>query len=158
MASKGKLVNQGEKTMIQATMESKEEPNMFHSPVSLDFVVQDEKGNRIQCSVTKKNMHKFKGMLEEGQCYQISNFGIGENGGHDPLLNHNYKIIFYKNTVLTRIKSFDWNIMGFKFVCISKIKSREIPQSDCVDVIGSVVSIGDSGILWYRKSATDYNN
>ncbi|PWA43049.1 nucleic acid-binding, OB-fold protein [Artemisia annua] len=34
--------------------------------------------------------------------------------------------------------------MGFKFVCISKIKSREIPQSDCVDVIGSVVSIGDS--------------
>ncbi|PWA42455.1 hypothetical protein CTI12_AA526150 [Artemisia annua] len=114
MASKGTIVNQGEKTMIQTTIESKadttvnhlftplcdvdpmlddikiqvrcisiwfsEEPNMSHSPVTLDFVVQDEQGNRIQCSVTKKNMHKYKGMLEEGQCYQISNFGIGENG------------------------------------------------------------------------------
>ena len=42
-------------------------------------------------------MSKFAGLLEEGACYRIRNFGVGENGGKYPLLPHKYKINFFKN-------------------------------------------------------------
>ncbi|PWA25579.1 hypothetical protein CTI12_AA434320 [Artemisia annua] len=83
---------------------------------SLDCVIQDEQGNRIQCTIRKDGMPKYEGLLQEGVCYRISNFGVGENGGKYPLLKHKYKIVFYKNTALTRIDSFDQNNKGLLMV------------------------------------------
>ncbi|PWA59261.1 nucleic acid-binding, OB-fold protein [Artemisia annua] len=54
-----------------------------------------------------------------------------------------YKIMFYKNTTLTRIKDFDENNMGFKFVSIGEIKSTQFKETDVVDVVGTIVSMGD---------------
>lgn len=90
------------------------------------------KGNRIQCSVKKNIMHKYEGIIEEGKCYRISNFAVADNSGKFPLLGHMYKIVFYKNTILTRIKDFDENSMGFKFVSIGEIKSKQFKDNDVV--------------------------
>ncbi|GJT70849.1 replication protein A 70 kDa DNA-binding subunit B [Tanacetum coccineum] len=53
----------------------------------LEMVLQDEQGNRIQASVKKDGLSKFQPILQEGSCYKISNFGVGENGGKFPLEN-----------------------------------------------------------------------
>ncbi|GKE58339.1 replication protein A 70 kDa DNA-binding subunit B, partial [Tanacetum coccineum] len=45
----------------------------------LEMVLQDEQGNRIQASVKKEGLSKFQPILQEGSCYKISNFRVGEN-------------------------------------------------------------------------------
>ncbi|GJW47688.1 replication protein A 70 kDa DNA-binding subunit B [Tanacetum coccineum] len=58
-------------------------------------------------------MFRFEPLIQEGQCYAISNFSIAEKSGKLPLLPHKYKISFYKGMVVTRIDSFDNNVNGF---------------------------------------------
>ena len=77
-------------------------------------------------------MPKYEGLLQEGVCYRIINFGVGENGGKYPLLKHKYKIVFFKNTSLTRIDSFDQNNKGFKFEAFNDFVPGRINESDTV--------------------------
>lgn len=58
-------------------------------------------------------MFKFEPLLQEGQCYMISNFGVVENGGRLPLLPNRWKISFFKGTNVTRIDQIDDNFVGF---------------------------------------------
>ncbi|PWA35595.1 nucleic acid-binding, OB-fold protein [Artemisia annua] len=88
-------------------------------------------------------MAKFGGLLEEGSCYRIRNFGVGENGGKYPLLPHKYKINFFKNTALNRMNRFDTNHYGFKFKPYLRFTTRRWSEHEAVDVIGTIVSIGD---------------
>ncbi|PWA37085.1 replication protein A 70 kDa DNA-binding subunit B [Artemisia annua] len=114
-----------------------------NDPWSLDAVFMDPQGNRIQATIKRENMSKFAGLLEEGACYRIRNFGVGENGGKYPLLPHKYKINFFKNTSLTRIHRFDTNHNGFKFEPFLRFSTRRWAEQEAVDVIGTIVSIGN---------------
>ncbi|GJV26545.1 putative reverse transcriptase domain-containing protein [Tanacetum coccineum] len=100
---------------------------------------------RIQVYVKKEWMFRFEPLFKEGQCYAISNFAIAENSGKLPLLPHNYKISFYKGTVVIRIDHFDENLNGFILeLCNSLLDgTRHYHEHEAVDVIGSVVAIGD---------------
>ncbi|GJZ73834.1 replication protein A 70 kDa DNA-binding subunit B [Tanacetum coccineum] len=109
----------------------------------LEMILQDEQGNRIQASVKKDGLSKFQPILQEGSCYKISNFGVGENGGKFPLLSHKYRINFYKNTSVTRVNKFDNNVHGFKFEPFQNFATKHFSPTDVVDVIGTVVSISD---------------
>ena len=77
-------------------------------------------------------MAKFGGLLKEGSCYRIRNFGVGENGGKYPLLPHKYKINFFKNTALTRMNRFDTNHNGFKFEPFLRFTTRRWSEHEAV--------------------------
>ncbi|GJY51524.1 replication protein A 70 kDa DNA-binding subunit B [Tanacetum coccineum] len=120
--------------------------NAAHDPYSLDLVLQDVHNTRIQVYIKKEFMFRFEPLFEEGQCYILSNFGIAENSGRLPLLPHRYKISFYKCTTVTRIEPFDSNTNGFILEPFHHLLDPEHHQyygNDVVDVIGSVVGIGD---------------
>ncbi|GJY07622.1 replication protein A 70 kDa DNA-binding subunit B, partial [Tanacetum coccineum] len=120
--------------------------NAAHDPYSLDLVLRDAQNNRIQVYIKKEFMFRFEPLFEEGQCYTVSNFGIAENGGRLPLLPHRYKISFYKSTIVTRIEPFDNNTHGFVMEPYNRLLDTEhhhYYEQDVVDVIGSVVGIGD---------------
>ncbi|GJU81662.1 replication protein A 70 kDa DNA-binding subunit B [Tanacetum coccineum] len=53
---------------------------------SLDAVLQDQMGNRVQATVRNHDIKKFQPILDEGACYRISNFGISENSRNFPFL------------------------------------------------------------------------
>ncbi|GJV15049.1 replication protein A 70 kDa DNA-binding subunit B [Tanacetum coccineum] len=82
---------------------------------------------------------------KEGKCYSIANFAIAENSGRLPLLPHKYKISFYKGTTVTRIDPIDDNVHGFILEPFNRLldKARVYHEHEVVDVIGSVVAIGD---------------
>ncbi|GJX12684.1 putative reverse transcriptase domain-containing protein [Tanacetum coccineum] len=42
---------------------------------SLDAVLQDQQGNRVQATIKGKHISKFQLLLDEGACYRIGNFG-----------------------------------------------------------------------------------
>ncbi|GJR01983.1 replication protein A 70 kDa DNA-binding subunit B [Tanacetum coccineum] len=110
---------------------------------AMDMVFQDAQGNRVQATVRNKNISKFQLLIDEGSCYRIGNFGVGDNGGNYPLLNHRFKMNFYKNTSVTRVGNFDNNTRGFKFEPFANFSTKEFSPSDVVDVIGTVVSMTD---------------
>ncbi|GJV29135.1 replication protein A 70 kDa DNA-binding subunit B [Tanacetum coccineum] len=119
---------------------AKGKPNQ---PWGLDVVLQDAEGNRVQATIKKDSMNKFLTVLDEGSCYRIGNFGVGENGVKYPLLNHRYKINFYKNTSIARVNHFDQNLRGFKFEPFQNFRSKQCGSTDTVDVIGIIVSISN---------------
>ncbi|GKA90752.1 replication protein A 70 kDa DNA-binding subunit B, partial [Tanacetum coccineum] len=119
--------------------------NQVHDLYSLECVLQDEHGDRIQVYVKKDWMFRFEPLLQDGICYLISNFGVTENGGRLPLLPHDWKLSFYKNTNVTRIDQIDDNFSGFKSEPFSRIldTNQAYKENNFVDVIGTVVGIGE---------------
>ncbi|PWA87311.1 hypothetical protein CTI12_AA131500 [Artemisia annua] len=101
-------------------------------------------GNRIQATIKRDSMTKFAGLLEEGACYRIRNFGVGENCGKYPLLPHKYKINFFKNTSLTRMNRFDTNHNGFKFEPFLRFSTRRWSEQEAVVSIGDPIPFGDN--------------
>ncbi|PWA86686.1 replication protein A 70 kDa DNA-binding subunit B [Artemisia annua] len=99
---------------------------------SLEVLFQDQQGNRIQASIKKADMNKFQAILDEGSCYKVGSFGVGENGGKFPLLSHRYKIGFYKNTSVTRVAPFDQNTRGFRFEPFQNFTRRQFSETDIV--------------------------
>ncbi|GJY42247.1 replication protein A 70 kDa DNA-binding subunit B, partial [Tanacetum coccineum] len=106
---------------------------------SLDFVFQDQKGNRIQCTIKSNDMHKIEPLLQEGDCYQISEFSVGENNGKLPLLNHIFKITFFRSTLVTRIDPM-FLVSRLNHLMIL---SKKYHETDSVDIIGTGVAFGD---------------
>nr|GFB41992.1 hypothetical protein [Tanacetum cinerariifolium] len=119
--------------------------NEAHNPYSLDMVLQDSQNSRIQIYIKKEWMFRFEPLFKEGQCYSISNFAIAENSSKLPLLPYKYKISFYKGTLVTRIDPVDENLNGFIFEPFNRLLdgTRHYHEHEAVDVIGSVVAIGD---------------
>ncbi|PWA63284.1 hypothetical protein CTI12_AA354140 [Artemisia annua] len=113
---------------------SKWKPHTFGKPSD---------GNRVHCTCKKDHINKFQLLIDEGSCYRIGNFGVGENGGNYPLLSHRYKLNLYKNSSVTRLASFDNNVRGFKFEPFSNLYVRQFSELESVDVIGTIVSISD---------------
>ena len=86
----------------------------------------------MQASIKKTDMNKFQAILDEGSCYKVGSFGVGENGGKFPLLSHRYKIGFYKNTSVTRVAPFDQNTRGFRFEPFQNFTRRHFTETDIV--------------------------
>ncbi|PWA44636.1 replication protein A 70 kDa DNA-binding subunit B [Artemisia annua] len=99
---------------------------------SLEVLFQDQQGNRMQASIKKADMNKFQAILDEGSCYKVGSFGVGENGGKFPLLSHRYKIGFYKNTSVTRVAPFDQNTRDFRFEPFQNFTRRHFKETDIV--------------------------
>ncbi|GKC65926.1 replication protein A 70 kDa DNA-binding subunit B, partial [Tanacetum coccineum] len=105
-----------------------------HEVWSLDMVLQDPHVELI---------NKFHLLIDEGSRYRIGDFGVGDNGGKYPLLNHKFKIAFYKNTSLTRLASFDKNSRGFRFEPFQNFTTKHFKETELVDVVGTIVSISE---------------
>nr|GEW26757.1 replication protein A 70 kDa DNA-binding subunit B [Tanacetum cinerariifolium] len=90
-------------------------------------------------------MFRFEPLLQDGICYVILNFGVNENGEKLPLLPHDWKLLFYKNTNVTRTNQIDDNFTGFKSEPFTQLldTNEEYKDKDVVDVIGTVVGIGE---------------
>ena len=90
-------------------------------------------GNRVQATArTKEVINKYRLLIDEGSCYRISNFGVGENGGKYPFLNHRYKISFFRNTGVTRVPGWENNPRGFKFEPFTNFVTKEFKETDVV--------------------------
>lgn len=63
-----------------------------NEPWSLDVVFMDPQGKQIHATIKRDSMAKFGGLLEEGACYRIRNFGVGENGGKWSLLPQSIRL------------------------------------------------------------------
>ncbi|KAL2941604.1 Beta-galactosidase 9 [Bienertia sinuspersici] len=62
---------------------------------SIEMVLVDEKGEKIQASIKRTHIGRFENLVKEGCCRLISHFGVVNNIGKHRATNHSYKINFF---------------------------------------------------------------
>ncbi|KAJ9550919.1 hypothetical protein OSB04_014964 [Centaurea solstitialis] len=113
---------------------------------SLDMILMDEKGKKIQGTIKAKLIHNFERFLAEGSIVVLSNFGVAENSGNYRIINHPCKLNFYHTTTVKKIEVFDGPVYRFGFVKFHDINNKKIGDEFAIDVIGGVVSCGNMDV------------
>ncbi|CAH1430177.1 unnamed protein product [Lactuca virosa] len=113
---------------------------------SIELILIDEQGTKIQANVLRKNIYRFKNILKDGLAFYIQcpSFASQRMGGFT-LTRQHHKLTFVRNTVLTECHDFSGPAFGFEFVDYQSIISLTHPKNTAIDVIGLVVAIGEMG-------------
>ncbi|KAL6521833.1 hypothetical protein OROGR_018402 [Orobanche gracilis] len=111
-------------------------------PFTLEMVLIDDKGSKIQASIRKTLIYKFDRLLSEGHVYCLTYFGVGDNGGSYRYTKHAFKLNFQFNTKVQELKDFPINILSYSFVPLSDIMFNEHDTDFLVDIIGILTGVG----------------
>lgn len=110
---------------------------------SLEMVVADEQGCKIQASVPEVLLHLFVGKFCRGRVYIISNFAVVPNLGSYRVTNHDYRLIFQASTSVS-VTGRTLNPMNSLSLVDSSIIWKH--QNDCdflADTIGLLIGISE---------------
>nr|KAJ0219029.1 hypothetical protein LSAT_V11C300115610 [Lactuca sativa] len=105
---------------------------------SIELILIDEQGTKIQENVLRKNIYRFKNILKDGLTFYIKypSFASQRMGGFT-LIRQDHKLTFLHNTIITECHDFYGPTFGFEFV--------DYLSFYLIDVIGLVVAIGEMG-------------
>ncbi|CAI9288259.1 unnamed protein product [Lactuca saligna] len=111
---------------------------------SIELILIDEQGTKIQANVTRKNIYRFKNILKDGLTFYIKcpSFASQRMGGFT-LTRQDHKLSFVHETVVTECHDFSGPTFGFEFVDYQSIISLVHPENIAIDVIGLVVAFGE---------------
>ncbi|XP_021742772.1 replication protein A 70 kDa DNA-binding subunit C-like [Chenopodium quinoa] len=111
---------------------------------SLEMVLLDEQGGKIQASVKKSLLVIFQTKLAEGQVYNISNFGFGFNNGSYKPTGHEYKILFKHLNTVNQVEGASIPIRDFDLKPYNSIVSNNLDTNILVDYIGYLSGISST--------------
>ncbi|XP_052622610.1 uncharacterized protein LOC111879208 [Lactuca sativa] len=113
---------------------------------SIELILIDEQGTKIQANVLRKNIYRFKNILKDGLAFYIKcpSFASQRMNGFT-LTRQDHKLTFLHNTVVMESHDFSRPTFGFEFVDYQSVISLAHPQNMAIDVIGLVVAIGEMG-------------
>ncbi|XP_057451568.1 replication protein A 70 kDa DNA-binding subunit C-like isoform X2 [Lotus japonicus] len=113
------------------------------------MVLMDSKGCKIHASIRRTLVYRFQNQLTEGRVYQISFFGVCENGGEFRTTSHSYKINFQMHSSVRLMSSTSITGNPFSFMSLSDVVFKEPDTSFLIDVIG--ILTGSSGEQQFEK-------
>ncbi|GKD41248.1 nucleic acid-binding, OB-fold, replication protein A, OB domain protein [Tanacetum coccineum] len=117
----------------------------FKNPLEtwkIEMVLQDEEENKIVATVKESICPKFEKYLEEGKCFYISTFSVGDSEGTPRIVENKNKIHFYKATDVTPCDSYNGSVQGFRFKSFDTLLQEENQSSVSYDLIGDLISCG----------------
>ncbi|KAJ1376782.1 Nucleic acid-binding, OB-fold [Sesbania bispinosa] len=81
-------------------------------PFLIEMVLLDTEGAKIQASIRKPMIKKFKELLAEGEVYKMYYFGVVRNLGSYRATRHEFKLLFHAKTKITRYDSSNIPYLG----------------------------------------------
>ncbi|XP_035830152.1 uncharacterized protein LOC110933065 [Helianthus annuus] len=114
-------------------------------------------GRKIQAGIKAPLIPVFISQLHEDEVVILSRFGVGENNDTYKVVNHGYKINFYRCTVVTRASGWEGVDYGFNFMAHSEILKGEGKNLVTVDVAGIVVSCGDMEVFPNERKRMNFD-
>ncbi|XP_052619576.1 uncharacterized protein LOC111881827 [Lactuca sativa] len=105
------------------------EPFSFYNNVelfSIELILIDEQGTKIQANVLKKYIYRFKNILKDGLAFYIKcpSFASQKKGAFR-LTQEEHKLSFLNNTVVTECHDFSGTTFGFEFKNMDATYARE---------------------------------
>ncbi|QHO30887.1 uncharacterized protein [Arachis hypogaea] len=117
---------------------------------TLELVVMDYVGDRIQCTIRNAQRRLFEDELSEGKIYIVCNFSTSLNDQKYKATNHACRIYFKRDTQLQMVHDPSFSENVFRFVPNDLILNHTNAQSHLIDVIGLLTGKGD--IIEFTKN------
>ncbi|KAJ1392000.1 Nucleic acid-binding, OB-fold [Sesbania bispinosa] len=76
------------------------------NPLAIEMVMIDAQGGKIQPTIRKPMIRKFRGALVEGHVYRMILFGVVKNTGSYKACRHEFKLLFHGKTRVVSTKGF----------------------------------------------------
>ncbi|CAI9279146.1 unnamed protein product [Lactuca saligna] len=111
---------------------------------SIELILMDEEGNKIQGYVPKAYIYKFKKLLKEGESFIIKSPNLAKTQERSfQLTNQLQKLALNLDSIVTPCDNFSGSVNGFDFVEYRAIIDGTVPDNMSLDVIGLVVVVGE---------------
>ncbi|KAL6578355.1 hypothetical protein OROMI_010683 [Orobanche minor] len=110
---------------------------------SMELILLDAKGDKIQASIPKYLISKFEKLIKEGGFYRFTNFEIEQNNEDFIATRHPYRLKFHKFTSPRPAVDLPIPKYGFKFIPFAEFEADKCYAKLLVDVIAEVLSVGD---------------
>ncbi|XP_076952444.1 replication protein A 70 kDa DNA-binding subunit D-like [Bidens hawaiensis] len=107
----------------------------------IEMVLMDEEENRIQATVYKQDIYRFKRFLKESSTLTIVNPSVGLNGSNYRIIDCPNKLVFGPNTHVNPCNEFEGCLFGFKMTSFESVIKKEISLKSTIDIIGHVVHV-----------------
>lgn len=111
-------------------------------PYSMELVLMDDKGDKINASIRRTIIYKFDKDLNEGFVFSFHQFGVATNGGSYRTTHHTYKLNFQFATKVTKMGACAVRPDIFSLVPISDINAGNCDTDYLVDVMGLLTGFG----------------
>ncbi|XP_076960099.1 uncharacterized protein LOC143636370 [Bidens hawaiensis] len=99
------------------------------------------KENRIQATVYKHDIFRFKRFLKESSTLTIVNPSVGLKGSNNCVIDCSNKLVLGPNTHVNPCQEFDGRMFGFKMISFESLINKDISLKSTVDIIGHVVHV-----------------
>ncbi|KAH0674584.1 hypothetical protein KY284_025671 [Solanum tuberosum] len=110
-------------------------------PISLELILQDEKGDRIHASIGKFIIKCFKDKIQELGLYQMEYFVVAANCANLKTSKHKHRLIFTKNTIVTELHDSLFHMNIFNLRTFDQLTNQvNMDETELFDVVGQVVS------------------
>ncbi|KAJ1393804.1 hypothetical protein SESBI_34688 [Sesbania bispinosa] len=112
------------------------------SPFAIEMVVIDAQGGKIQATIRKPMIRKFRGALVEGRVYRMIFFGVVKNTGSYRACRHEFKLLFHGKTRVVECEGVPIPMYGLSLMTTEDIKNTGGRSDYLIDFMGilSVVS------------------
>nr|XP_025678667.1 uncharacterized protein LOC112778577 [Arachis hypogaea] len=110
---------------------------------SMKIVLIDEDSNKIQATVKKQLINRFKENIIEGQTYRMSYFSVVPNQGNHRVAEHEFKLVFLNRTTVIPISDDAIPKTCFSFCPFDELLKMTEDYVYLVDVIGLLTSVGE---------------
>ncbi|XP_076926105.1 replication protein A 70 kDa DNA-binding subunit B-like [Bidens hawaiensis] len=107
----------------------------------IEMVLMDEQENRIQATVYKQDIFRFKRFLKESSTLTIVNPSVGLNGSNYRVIDYPNKLVFGPNTHVNPCQEFEGRMFGFKMISFESVIKKVISLKSTIDIIGHVVHV-----------------
>ncbi|XP_076916926.1 uncharacterized protein LOC143576789 [Bidens hawaiensis] len=87
----------------------------------IEMVLMDEDENRIQATVYKHDIFRFKRILKESSTLTIVNPSVGLNGSNYRVIDFANKLVLGPNTHVNPCQDFEGRMFGFKMISFESI-------------------------------------
>ncbi|XP_020886960.1 replication protein A 70 kDa DNA-binding subunit B [Arabidopsis lyrata subsp. lyrata] len=116
------------------------------SGMSLEMILADKDGNKIQAGIKKEHISKFQRYVKKGDWKIIEEFSVNKATGTYRSTTHSYRINFHYATVFSPSPSIS-NEVWLDLVDFTTILSGNLDQNKLVDVLGQLVNVGEAQII-----------
>ncbi|XP_076955796.1 replication protein A 70 kDa DNA-binding subunit B-like [Bidens hawaiensis] len=119
---------------------------------SIEMILQDETGHRMQAYVRKPCIPKHDVWLAENRSLIVRKASLGANLSTYRVVDSPHKLCFTSETRLSICDEFKGHIYGLSFATFDDIKANNVTQNGTIDVIGHVSKFFDNKNSFFREA------
>ncbi|RYR73995.1 hypothetical protein Ahy_A02g008594 [Arachis hypogaea] len=112
-------------------------------PNSMEMILLDEHCGKIQATVKKPLLNRFRDHIVEGQVYRMAYFSVVSNHGSYRATSHEFKLVFLHRTTVVAVDEDVIPKTCFNMFPFSELLNMTQDYDFLVDVIGLLTSVGE---------------